>query len=171
MLIAAGDAVLHPNHGTDTRAIGWDEQVAGERLPEHYSFAGVRLMSGVFAVAHFRAAHLDAFQLSFALVALLCFAVSARRGQRSSPWLEFALGAACGLAIMVKLNAVLGIYGRTRVSGNDARNVSLPLFPGVGPCLLPGAPRFGRSRGKMARTSPVAGAGAGAGGNYNVVAS
>ncbi|MDB6088872.1 MAG: phospholipid carrier-dependent glycosyltransferase [Gammaproteobacteria bacterium] len=143
LLIAAGDALLHPNRGTDTRAIGWDKQVAGERLPEHYSFAGVRLMSGVFAVigavlffavmltltrsvfsalllsnlyvfenafiAHFRAAHLDAFQVAFALAALLCFAVSVRRGKRSSSWLEFALGAACGLAIMVKLNAVLWI--------------------------------------------------------------
>src|SRR6267142_1945728 len=141
MLIAAGDALLHPNRGTDTRAIGWDKQVGGGRLPEHYSFAGVRLMSGVFAVigavvffavmltltrsvlaalllsnlyvfenafiVHFRAAHLDAFQLAFALVALLCFVVSARRGQSSSPWLEFALGAACGLAIMVRLYAVL----------------------------------------------------------------
>ncbi|HWW80068.1 MAG TPA: phospholipid carrier-dependent glycosyltransferase [Steroidobacteraceae bacterium] len=141
MLLAAGDALLHPNRGTDTHAIGWDKQVAEERLPEHYSFAGVRLMSGVFAVigavlffavmltltrsvfpalllsnlyvfenafiVHFRAAHLDAFQLAFALAALLCFAVSVRRGQRSSSWLEFALGAACGLAIMVKLNAVL----------------------------------------------------------------
>jgi dolichyl-phosphate-mannose-protein mannosyltransferase len=141
MLIAAGDALLHPNRGIDTRAIGWDKQVAGGRLPEHYSFAGVRLMSGVFAVigavgffavmlaltrsvlaalllsnlyvfenafiAHFRAAHLDAFQLAFALAALLCFVVSARRGQRSSLWLEFTLGAACGLAIMVKLNAAV----------------------------------------------------------------
>ena len=141
MLIAAGDALLHPNRGTDTHAIGWDKQVTGERLPEHYSFAGVRLMSGVFAVlgavvffavmlalsrsvlaalllsnlyvfensfiVHFRAAHLDAFQLAFALAALLCFVVSVRRGERSSPWLEFGLGAACGLAIMVKLNAVL----------------------------------------------------------------
>jgi dolichyl-phosphate-mannose--protein O-mannosyl transferase len=50
MLIAAGDALLHPNRGIDTRAIGWDKQVAGGRLPEHYSFAGVRLMSAVFAV-------------------------------------------------------------------------------------------------------------------------
>jgi dolichyl-phosphate-mannose--protein O-mannosyl transferase len=141
MLIAAGDALLHPNRGTDTHAIGWDKQVSDERLPQHYSFAGVRLMSGVFAVigallffavmlaltrsvfsatllsnlyvfenafiVHFRAAHLDAFQLAFALAALLCFAVSSGRGRRSSPWLEFALGAACGLAIMVKLNAVL----------------------------------------------------------------
>jgi dolichyl-phosphate-mannose-protein mannosyltransferase len=141
LLIAAGDALLHPNRRIDTRAIGWDKQIPGERLPGHYSFVGVRLMSGVFAVigavlffavmltltssvfsalllsnlylfenafiAHFRAAHLDAFQLAFALAALLCFVVSARRGRRSSPGLEFALGAACGLAIMVKLNAVL----------------------------------------------------------------
>ena len=141
MLIAAGDALLDPNRGTDTRTIGWDKQVGGNRLPEHYSFAGVRLMSAVFAVigaavffavmmaltrsvlaslllsnlyvfenafiVHFRAAHLDAFQLAFALAALLCFVVSARRGRSSSPWLEFVLGAACGLALMVKLNAAL----------------------------------------------------------------
>jgi len=143
MLIAAGDVLLRPNGTIDTRAIGRDKEVTQERLPPHYSFVGVRLMSGVFAVsgavlfyaimltltgsvlaalllsnlylfenafvAHFRAAHLDAFQLAFALAALLCFVVSARRGPRSSPWLEFGLGAACGLAIMVKLNAVLWI--------------------------------------------------------------
>jgi len=141
MLIAAGDALLHPNGGIDTHAIGRVNQIPDEQLPKHYSFAGVRLMSGVFAVigavvffalmltltqsvlsavlfcnlylfenafvAHFRAAHLDSFQLTFALIALLCFVVSVRRGQRSSPGLELTLGAACGLAIMVKLNAVL----------------------------------------------------------------
>ena len=141
MLIAAGDALLQPNRTADVRALGWNKQVVEGQLPEAYSFAGVRLMSGVFAVlgavlffgvmltltravfpalllsnlyvfenaflAHFRAAHLDAFQLAFALAALLCFVVSVRRGQHSSPWLEFALGTACGLAIMVKLNAVL----------------------------------------------------------------
>jgi len=141
MLIAAGDVLLHANREIDTRSIGWTKQVADERLPEHYSFVGMRLMSGVFAVigaalffcvmlsltrsvlpalllsnlyvfensfiVHFRAAHLDAFQLAFALAALLCFVVSALRGQRSSPWLEFALGLFCGLALMVKLNAAL----------------------------------------------------------------
>lgn len=141
MLIAAGDVVLHPNRDVDTRAIGWDKQINEDHLPAHYSFTGVRLMSGVFAVvgavvfftlmlaltrsvpiaallsnlyvfenafiAHFRAAHLDAFQLTFALAALLCVVASARRGPRSSPLLDFAFGAACGLAIMVKLNAVL----------------------------------------------------------------
>jgi len=141
MLLAAGDALLRPNRDVDTHAIGRDKQIVAGQLPARYSFTGVRLMSGVFAVigavlffavmlaltrsvpvaallsnlyvfenafiAHFRAAHLDAFQLAFALAALLCFVSSARRGARSSPWLEFSFGAACGLAIMVKLNAVL----------------------------------------------------------------
>jgi dolichyl-phosphate-mannose-protein mannosyltransferase len=141
MLIAAGDALRGSNHDIDTRAIGWNKTVTEEQLPARYSFTGVRLMSGVFAVigavlffavmlsltrsvpfaallsnlylfenafiAHFRAAHLDAFQVAFALAALLCFISNARRGERSSPWLEFGFGAACGLAIMVKLNAVL----------------------------------------------------------------
>jgi dolichyl-phosphate-mannose--protein O-mannosyl transferase len=141
MLIAAGDALTHPNRDIDTGAVGWDKQVREDHLPQRYSFAGVRLMPGVFAVlgavlffavmlvlarsvssalllsnlyvfenafiAHFRAAHLDSFQLTFALAALLCFALSVRRGQRGAPVLEFALGAACGLAIMVKLNSVL----------------------------------------------------------------
>ncbi len=114
MLIAAGDALLHPNRGTDTHAIGLGKQVSDERLPQHYSFTGVRLMSGVFAVigallfflviltltrsvfsatllsnlyvfqnafiVHFRAAHLDAFQLAFALAASAVFRCECR------PW-------------------------------------------------------------------------------------
>jgi dolichyl-phosphate-mannose--protein O-mannosyl transferase len=141
MLITAGDVLLHPNRDIDTSTVGRHKEVPEARLPVAYSFVGVRLMSGVFAVigavlffyvmltltgsvvqalllsnlyvfenafiVHFRAAHLDAFQLTFALAALLCFIVSVRRDQRSSPGLEFALGAFCGLAIMVKLNAVL----------------------------------------------------------------
>src|ERR1700726_3769626 len=63
--------------------------------------------------------------------------------------------------------AVPGVHDRTRLSGNDARHVPVPLFSGVGPCLLPGAPRVGRGRGKMASTARVAGIGAG--GNYSVV--
>jgi dolichyl-phosphate-mannose-protein mannosyltransferase len=141
MLITGGDLLLRPNREIETRSIGWNKEVTDELLPKHYSFAGMRLMSGLFAVigavlffcimltlmrsvlpalllsnlyvfensfiVHFRAAHLDAFQLAFTLAALLCFIVSARRGQRSSPSLEFGLGSACGLAIMVKLNAAL----------------------------------------------------------------
>ncbi len=49
-LIAAGDALLHPNRALDTRRIGWDKQIAGDRLPRGYSFAGVRLAAGLFAV-------------------------------------------------------------------------------------------------------------------------
>ena len=51
MLIAAGDVLLHPNREIDTRSVGWNKQVMDERLPEHYSFAGMRLMSGLFASA------------------------------------------------------------------------------------------------------------------------
>ncbi|MGB6451827.1 MAG: phospholipid carrier-dependent glycosyltransferase [Steroidobacteraceae bacterium] len=49
-LLAAGDMLLHPNRGIDTRRVGWDKQIAGDLIPPDYSFAGVRLVSGVFAV-------------------------------------------------------------------------------------------------------------------------
>ena len=141
MLIAAGDALLHPNRGLDTRPIALDKKIDGDALPAGYSFAGVRIASGVFAVigaalffammyaltqstlgalvfsnlyvfenafvTQFRAAHLDAFQIAFAAGALLCFTLGVRRRAVGSPWLEFALGVACGLAMMVKLNAVV----------------------------------------------------------------
>ncbi len=145
-LIAAGDAVLHPNRHIDTRHIGWDKKIAGDDLPHGYSFAGVRLASGIFGVlgglaffglmfvftrsviaalafsnlylfenafiVHFRAAQLDGFQIAFVLAALLCFAVSAWRGARGSRLLELLYGVSCGLAIMVKANAVvLGLLG------------------------------------------------------------
>jgi dolichyl-phosphate-mannose--protein O-mannosyl transferase len=58
-------------------------------------------------ITQFRAAQLDAFQIAFATAALLCFVIAAKRQQRSSPALEAGLGAACGLAMMVKLNAVV----------------------------------------------------------------
>ncbi len=183
MLITAGDVLLHPNRGADTRRVGWDKQITDERLPKNYSFAGVRLMSALFAtigaalffgvllmlsrsvlaalllsnlyvfenafITHFRAAHLDAFQLTFALAALLCFAVSVRRGRRSSPGLEFAMGAALGLAIMVKLNSVLwALLGVMLIlrriamgwrSGSRARLLSTALRDGAviaSGCLL-----------------------------------
>jgi dolichyl-phosphate-mannose--protein O-mannosyl transferase len=56
-------------------------------------------------ITQFRAAQLDAFQIAFTAVALLCFVIAAKRQQRSSPALEAGLGVACGLAMMVKLNA------------------------------------------------------------------
>src|SRR5882672_4424252 len=65
--------------------------------------------------------------------------------------------------------AILGVHDRTRLSWNGARHVPVPLLPGVCPCLFPGASRFGRGRGKMASTAPVAGIEAG--GNYSVVTS
>ena len=145
-LITAGDVLLEPNRKLDTRHIGWDKKISGDQLPKGYSFAGVRLMPGVFGVlgavaffalmyvltqsvlaslvfsnlyvfdnalvVHLRAAQLDPFQLAFALGALLCFAVSARRGGRSSPGIEVLYGLSVGFACMAKLNAsVLAFLG------------------------------------------------------------
>ncbi len=141
MLIAAGDALLHPNRDIDTRLLGRGKHADGGEIPPGFSFAGVRSASGVFAVlgavaffalmyaitqstftalvfsnlftfenafvTQFRAAQLDAFEIAFAAVALLCFVSAAKRQQRSSPVLEAGFGAACGLAMMVKLNAVV----------------------------------------------------------------
>jgi dolichyl-phosphate-mannose--protein O-mannosyl transferase len=141
MLIAAGDELLHPNRGIDTRPLGRDKHADGRVIPAGFSFAGVRLAPGLFAVlgamtffalmyaitqstftalvfsnlftfenafvTQFRAAQLDAFQIAFTAVALLCFVIAAKRQQRSSSALEAGLGAACGLAMMVKLNAIV----------------------------------------------------------------
>jgi len=141
MLIAAGDAILDPNNALDSRSFARTKSVDGRQIPAGFSFAGVRVASGVFAVlgamvffalmfaltgstvealvfsnlftfenafiVQFRAAQLDAFQIAFAVTALLCFVSSARRQQHSSPVLEAGFGAACGLAMMVKLNAAV----------------------------------------------------------------
>jgi dolichyl-phosphate-mannose--protein O-mannosyl transferase len=58
-------------------------------------------------ITQFRAAQLDAFQIAFSVAALLCFVIAVHRQQRSSPALEAGFGAACGLAMMVKLNAMV----------------------------------------------------------------
>ncbi|MFT4177853.1 MAG: phospholipid carrier-dependent glycosyltransferase [Thermomonas sp.] len=55
-------------------------------------------------VAHLRAAHLEAFQLLFALLALWAFASAVRRPARAG-WREAAVGAFGALALLVKLNA------------------------------------------------------------------
>jgi dolichyl-phosphate-mannose-protein mannosyltransferase len=49
-LITAGDLLLHPNSRFDAKPIGWDKKIAGDQLPKGYSFAGVRLMPGIFGV-------------------------------------------------------------------------------------------------------------------------
>jgi dolichyl-phosphate-mannose-protein mannosyltransferase len=58
-------------------------------------------------ITQFRAAQLDAFQIAFTAAALLCFVSAVKRELRSSPALEAGFGAACGLAMMVKLNAIV----------------------------------------------------------------
>jgi dolichyl-phosphate-mannose--protein O-mannosyl transferase len=166
MLIAAGDTLLQVNRGIDTTALGRDKKIAGDGLPQGFSFAGVRAAPAVFAVAgamaffalmlaltqsviaaallanlyvfdnafiaQFRAAQLDAFQIFFVICAVLCFVVGIRRAARDSygPWsyaLSFVFGLSCGLATMVKMNAVaialLGgflVFARARASWNES---------------------------------------------------
>lgn len=169
MLIAAGDAVLHPNDHLDTHDLGRVKSVSGESLPAGFSFAGVRLASGLFAVlaalafyglmlcltesvlpalafsnlfifenafiTQFRAAHLDAFQVAFAVLALWCFTAAVKRGSGRSLPHELGLGAACGLAMMVKLNggvllALCVLLVAWRVIGaGDARPRRQALVP------------------------------------------
>lgn len=141
MLLTAGDLLVHPNRALDTTKVGADKQISEEKLPKGYTFGGIRLMSGVFAVlgglaffglmlaitgsparavffstfylfenafiAHFRAAQLDAFQVCFEIVALLCLVLAMKRGPARMPWPELGFGAAIGMASMVKLNAIV----------------------------------------------------------------
>jgi dolichyl-phosphate-mannose--protein O-mannosyl transferase len=141
MLIAAGDAFLQPNRDINTEPLAREKKVDGSALPAGYSFTGVRLASGLFAVigavlffglmyaltrspllalvfsnlylfenafiTQFRAAQLDAFQTAFALASLLLFVRGIQRRGRNSPEIDFLLGLACGLAAMVKLNAIV----------------------------------------------------------------
>jgi dolichyl-phosphate-mannose-protein mannosyltransferase len=66
-------------------------------------------------IVHFRAAHLDAFQLAFCAATLLCLITSVRHEERDrdtpaeppSHARDFLLGVFCGLATMVKLNAIV----------------------------------------------------------------
>lgn len=68
-------------------------------------------------IAQFRAAQLDAFQIFFAICALLCFVAGFRSASRDpygprSYASSFLFGLSCGLAAMVRLNALaLGLLG------------------------------------------------------------
>ena len=58
-------------------------------------------------IVHFRAVHLDSFQMFFCLAAIWVFL---RQWKRSTPvpWLQYAwIGVLCGAAILVKVNAVV----------------------------------------------------------------
>ena len=82
-------------------------------------------------ITQFRAAQLDAFQVFFVICALLCFVAGILRAARNpyaagSYVLSFLFGLSCGLAAMVRLNALalapLGImlvFQRARASWNE----------------------------------------------------
>jgi dolichyl-phosphate-mannose-protein mannosyltransferase len=58
-------------------------------------------------IAQFRAAHLDAFQIFFVLAALLVVARAGKAGDHAIGRYALAFGFACGLATMVRANAIL----------------------------------------------------------------
>jgi dolichyl-phosphate-mannose--protein O-mannosyl transferase len=58
-------------------------------------------------IAQFRAAHLDAFQVAFALCALACFVRAFKRGPRAAPGLDLGLAVSCALATLVRANGVI----------------------------------------------------------------
>ena len=178
MLIAAGDTLLQVNRGIDTRALGWDKKISGDKLPRGFSFAGERAASAAFAVGgavaffalmltltqsaiaaallanlyvfdnalitQFRAAQLDAFQVFFVICALLCFVAGILRAARNpyaagSYVLSFLFGLSCGLAAMVRLNAlalapmgIMLVFQRTRAWWNESASESLNESPSTG---------------------------------------
>lgn len=77
----------------------------GGRLGAALAFSNLYVFDNALAV-QFRAGHLDAFQSTFLLAALLVLAVAARR-ERARVGDALAFGALVGLAAMVRLNAVV----------------------------------------------------------------
>lgn len=70
------------------------------------AFSNLFIFENAF-VAQFRAAQLDAFQVAFVVLALLQFTLAVKRERNPSTLLDAGFGASCGLAMMVKLNAVI----------------------------------------------------------------
>ncbi|MFT3755114.1 MAG: phospholipid carrier-dependent glycosyltransferase [Pseudoxanthomonas sp.] len=73
MLLAAGDALLQPNAALDTSHLGDSKHANGEDLPAGYSLLGMRLASGLAAVA----TALALFALALTLVRSLPLALLA----------------------------------------------------------------------------------------------
>lgn len=141
LFIAAGEKLVGANAGRDMSELSRATYVDGNKLPEGFSFAGMRLMPSLFGalsallffglmleltgsrlnallfsslylfenawIVHFRAVHLDSFQMFFSLGALWLF-VRMWKCEGPIAWTRYASTAAlCGLAIMVKVNASL----------------------------------------------------------------
>ncbi|NSL56683.1 phospholipid carrier-dependent glycosyltransferase [Uliginosibacterium aquaticum] len=141
LLIAVGEKLSGANPGIDKSALSRTTYIDGDKLPEGFSFAGMRLMPALFGalaallffglmleltgnrlvallfsslylfenafIVHFRAVHLDSFQMFFSLGALWLFMRMWKQEERIPLWQYAASAALCGLAIMVKINAAL----------------------------------------------------------------
>lgn len=141
LLIAVGEAFSDANAGVDKSSLSRTTYIDGDKLPQGFSFAGMRLMPSLFGalgallffglmreltdnrllallfstlylfenawIVHFRAVHLDSFQMFFSLGALWLFIRLWKQPQPVS-WRRYVdLAILCGLGIMVKINAAL----------------------------------------------------------------
>ncbi|MDO6385678.1 phospholipid carrier-dependent glycosyltransferase [Uliginosibacterium sp. 31-12] len=141
LLIAAGEKLSGANQGIDMSALTPTKYIDGDKLPQGFSFSGMRLAPSLFGalgalmffglmleltenrlvallfstlylfenafIVHFRAVHLDSFQMFFSLGALWVFIRMWKHEGPIPVHLYASAAALCGLAIMVKINAAL----------------------------------------------------------------
>jgi len=141
MLMATGRAILNDNTAIDAHEVGLVKKIDTRDIPEGYSFAGIRLMGGLFAVAgavlfylicltltreafsafifsllyvfenafivHFRAAHLDPFQITLALAGIRVWLRAFDDRRRDTLKGVALFGALIGLSFMVKVNTLV----------------------------------------------------------------
>lgn len=86
------------------------------------------LFENAFTV-HFRAAHLDSFQMFFSIASLWQFVRLWQRATPLHPWHYAALASWCALAIMTKVNAVVLLVLFPILYFKDARTQTLTSLP------------------------------------------
>jgi dolichyl-phosphate-mannose-protein mannosyltransferase len=141
MLIALGEKLSGANAGIDKTPLLADKYINGDKIPEGFSFAGMRLMPSLFGalgallflglmieltgsrligllfsslylfenawIVHFRAVHLDSFQMFFCIGTLWMFLRMWKQTSALS-WRQYAgMALLCGLGIMIKVNAAM----------------------------------------------------------------
>lgn len=152
MLITAGRHIVGDAKAVDSHELALIKKIDTRKIPEGYSFTGVRLMAGLFGalgglffyliclnltreafsafifsllylfenafIVHFRAAHLDPFQITFALAAIWVWLVAFQNPRRDRIRHVALFGLLIGLSFMVKVNTLvlLALPGLTVLS-------------------------------------------------------
>ncbi|UDF05385.1 phospholipid carrier-dependent glycosyltransferase [Asticcacaulis sp. AND118] len=141
MLMKVGRDIVGDADAVDSRFLADIKKTDTRKIPDGYSFTGVRLMGGLFGavgavlfylicltitreafsaaifsllyvfenalIVHFRAGHLDPFQITFALGGILVW-LRAFCDPKKDSWKHAALfGALIGLSFMVKVNTLV----------------------------------------------------------------